>query len=455
MEYSYESFNVVEATARLLTDDSWRRRVVEQIRPLTTDHYELRRSFQFEIPWALLQDLEEDGAVNAFLPICWLPKRPLLSFDVVNTANISQPILDRATNAFVLTEILTAWQHQICGDDVEDQLSEEDLMSICRISLDPWLQARNRAGSDETKNVLASYYTQTIGLSLSYSECDALLRSSMDAMTRFAAPADGTRDVLVDSTVNAAVAAPFVEPAQTVDNLERLVAMRNSRLLSTGDRMARTNPGLEWIKMVARAGIDWPVLVPISLRPGFPILIKTREVRVSGHKKARRFVHCADLSAAESYHLEVQTPEPAIRLKAEPTMTDGIGRPIGPPEEFDSAVWTNELFTTYTSRIDRPERPATAIVRVSYALYLATYTSDLFALILILSGLAITLIFAGSVNAGFAALVLIPTTVVSAFIAVRESVLVSTFLKPLRLLVLASNITLWFMVLITVGLSNT
>ena len=51
--------NPLESTTRLLVDESWRIRLIEKVLPLSVDHYELRRSYQFRIPIDEFTDLTE------------------------------------------------------------------------------------------------------------------------------------------------------------------------------------------------------------------------------------------------------------------------------------------------------------------------------------------------------------------------------------------------------------
>ena len=43
------SGQILETTARLITAGVRRQRVVEQIKPLSADHFDLKRSFPFEV----------------------------------------------------------------------------------------------------------------------------------------------------------------------------------------------------------------------------------------------------------------------------------------------------------------------------------------------------------------------------------------------------------------------
>ena len=193
----------------------------------------------------------------------------------------------------------------------------------------------------------------------------------------------------------------------------------------------------------------------MSLTPGETLLFKTLEVRKSGDKNPRVFKHCADLSAALSYHLEIHAPEPSVRISGYPLITDARGNELGSPGVFDSFRSTDELFTAYSSKIDRYERPEHADVEIRYQLYPSVLAVDRYALALTVTAIVIALVFHNEIDAAFAAVLLIPTTVVAGFIGTRGSVLVSAFLTRYRIALPILNIGLWFGVLILVGISVT
>lgn len=446
----------VEATARLLTDGSWRRRVVEKVLPLTADHYELRRSFQFDSPDRLISDLMTSDGPDLLLPVCWMPKEPLLSFDLHDAGGTPLPVIDRSTNALILAEILDSWQEAL-GLDIDSRIGLDTLVAVCQTSLAPWNQAERATKSPDAVDILRTYYEDLLGLHVSPVECQAIYDTAVE-LGSAAIAALGTSDAVdpwIPTTLNPAILAPFTRQVKTPADLFQVINTIADNMLDAITGAASVDGGRSWLELLHRAGDQWPVLVPMPREHDGPLLIKTKEVRKSGDRRSRRFVHEADMSAALSYHLEVRAPEPSVKLKGIPKIygPGAQAEPLGAPGAFDSARVTDEIFTTYSSSIDRPDRPDHATVEIRYALYATAIAPDAFALALTLSALVITLVFSASIDSSFAAVILIPTTVVAGFITIRDSVLVSSFLRPVRLALPTLNVILWIWVLTIVGLS--
>lgn len=459
MSYSSPSVASIEGVSRLLSTDSWRRRVVEKIVPISHNHYALRRSFQFDSPFPILDSLEPINPGrqpqefdDLLLPVCWLDKEPLHQFDVFGPNGQSLAVVDRETNSYIVALVLDSWQ-AASGISDDERLDVDTVLAICRSSLDPWNDAYASSDGDPI-NALDRYYESLLGFRINPVRCQSLVAEIPTAiLTTLEEGAGGKADAF-NSLLNPAILAPWVAETESAEDLIALVR-RVGEDIDVALAAAKIADGLDdWRRLLTRAATQWPVLVRMPRGADQPFIVKTTELRPSGAKSARRFVHYADIGAALSYHIEVAAPEPAVRLGRPPAFSTLGGLTLGAPGMFDSARYTNELFTAYSSRIDRPERPDRARVDIQYAVYLTTYAPDLFALVLTLIALAVALFFHANVDAVFAAVLLIPTTVVSGFIATRESVLVASFMRRLRLSLPILNIVLWVVVLLLVGLSS-
>lgn len=89
------SSQILQATARLITTDVWRQRVVEQIKPVSADHYDLKRGFQFEGSSSPVDGLVHNDHVDTLLPVCWRPKHAMLNLDLTTTGGQSLAVLER------------------------------------------------------------------------------------------------------------------------------------------------------------------------------------------------------------------------------------------------------------------------------------------------------------------------------------------------------------------------
>jgi hypothetical protein len=447
--------NPLESTARLLTDESWRIRLIEKVLPLSVDHYELRRSYQFRMPIDEFADLvDESGLVDVFLPICWLPKHPLLEFDISDASGTPMPVLERVSNAGAAAEILDAWLERI-DEPRPDQTVTALLEDMCYRSLAPWRLASDRRKSKDNVVILHQYYIDLLDVNLAPSACQELLSTANEAVEALlqALSIPVIDDLAINTTLNPAILAPFTRRIENRGGLKEEVERLCGVVRSIAAAAVVSEEAAGWAALLYRATTHWPVLVRMDVKPGSEHIIKTREVRPSGDNKASVTVHEADLGGATSYHLEVRVPEPAVKLHKPPSITDLSGAELGAPGAFDSAKWSGELFTAYSTSIDRPGRPDVARVRIKYSLYLTTVLPDLFALVLVAISLAAALVYRDVMNTGLAAVLLIPTTVVSGFLAIRESTLVARMLRPLRLLEPLANVVLWLVVLSLINMT--
>lgn len=444
------SARMLEATAVLLTDDSWRRRVIEQMRPVSVDHYELRRSFQFEIPESLFDkslECDDQGNVEVLLPVCWLPKESLLDFDLRDQVGKPAPILERRSIGGALTTVLDAWQRQIPEMD-GIQLSESTIESICSASLSPWHQAHQRRqrlrrvppGTD-----LSRYLEESTGFLIPADASAALLEKGRQ-LTFSAFEVLGKRlnpEGLDNTAFSGAVLAPY--STQTYLSTEELVDwidIHHHALERIIIKAKGSDAVTAWLELLVESGRRWPALVPSTVPIGRPFLYKTREIRSSGSRRPRIFRHRADLASAQSYHIAASAPDPSMRIRRPPEALADDNEPIGAPGTFESFTWSDELFSAYSSLSSRPEQ---VTFTFTFGLYRDIWFPYVYAILLVAFalGAAVT----QGVNAAFAAVLTIPTAIVGGFVVSRDSVLLGRLLRWPRILLMSANLTLWVIVL--------
>ena len=422
-------------------------RVVEKVTPLTKDHYELRRSYQFRMPLDSFEPFaDDDGVVDTFLPICWLDKLPLLEFDVTDRSGLPLTVVERVSNAGITAAILDSWMAEVTP---KERLHDSEFFEeVCYTSLGPWQQAVDRTQDHDDGLALYRYYLDLLDIRLPPFKCDQLVDQGRQAVsTLVSAIGLNVGEEEFVSTINPAILAPFTGRIGSRDELLAEASRISDRVESIAEIASTSAEANDCVRLLHRSSRQWPVLTRRKVLPGSEQLIKIREVRPSGDVRPARVIHRADLGGATSYHLEVQAPDPSIRLRDQPTIEDLDGNELGVPGAFDTAKWTNELFSAYSTSIDRPERPESAVVTMKFGLYSTTWVPEVFGLFLNISALVFALLNRSAVSVDLAAMLLIPTTVVSAFLSIRDSTLVSNLLRPLKWAQLATNVLLWVTVL--------
>lgn len=429
----------LEHTGILLTDSSWRQRVVEKVVPLSADHYELRRSFQFEIP----ADLLEVGTapIEVLLPVCWLPKTTLLEFDVSSAGNAPLVVLERKSIAGVMAELLMRWQSVITALSGVG-LSQELLESICVASLDPWETVQQRAlGIGRTDTDAVCDYLGAVFGPVSPKVAAKVLREGLEVTGALREVLSSElADVSANSLTMGWILAPYFVPRPSVDRLAEVIDTYYRELAAT-IAVGRTNDeAAAWLELVYRASVRWPLLVRLQAPIAEPVIIKTREVRGSGDPNPRKFVHQADLGAARSYHLHVRPVDDSLWIPTEPVASTPGGESVGALDVFENTQLTEELFATYTSLDPRPEQVA---FEIRFALKRHGLLGYAYAYLLAVGALVVSLL-APSVDSAFAAFLTIPTTFVVALLAVRGNSLVARYHLWWRVGLVILSIALWY-----------
>ena len=434
----------------LLNDITWRRRVIEQIRPVSVDHYELRRSFQFEIPTSLLSRelaCDEGGDVEVLLPVSWLPKESLLDFDVSDQSGAPVPVLERRSISGALATVLDAWQQEIPALE-GIRPSESTIESICSASLSPWHQAHRRRkrrrkaapGAD-----VARYLADGSGCSIELGTAAALLEEGRGLTARAYGVLDErwNPDELDNTAFGGAILAPYSthRPSSAEELIDWIDEHHRSleRIIEAAETSGEVGA---WLRLLAECGRRWPLLVPTTVPIGRPFLVKTREIRSSGDRQPQVFRHKADLTAAESYHIAASAPDPSMRICRAPEAINEDNESVGAPTVFESVTWSDELFSAYSSLTERPNR---VTFTFTFGLYRDVWLPYVYAILLVAFALLAATI--QDVDAPFAAVLTIPTVIVGGFLVSRDSVLVARFLHRPRILLMAANSALWIIVL--------
>lgn len=447
-DHPVDNSRVVDATGRLLASAEWQQRVVEKVRPLSADHYELRRSFQYEIPRNLVADLVGiEGELDVFLPVCWLPKYALLEFDIRSGEGEPLILLERRSAAGVLANLLEAWRLQVAALESLD-FDARLVESVCSASLTPWSVYRQRSQSRGASDVDATAAYLSALLSFPVAALDV-----GDALDNGRALASEIyhqvgRDHDYRDRDNAFVVAPLLAPYVDPEILDRpalgeFFEDHSRRVRSVADAARSSDEAYDWCALLAELGIRWPVLVKTRVTVEQPFLVKVREIRESGDRHHPRvFKHRSDLGAARSYHLHVSAPDPSVKIAGEPVATRSDGEQVGADNVFENAELTDQLFVMYTSFDDRPDW---VDVHIEFGLRPSSLLGYLYAILLV--GGAIVAALGAGVDTGRAALFTIPTTLVSAYLIVGDPPLVARFLRFWRSALILASLSLWVIVL--------
>jgi hypothetical protein len=409
---------------------------------MSPDQYELRRSYQFEVPPGLIADTELGQSMDVLLPVCWMAKHALLEFDLVDDSGGPLYVLERKSIAGALSVILDGWREDIPGLSGIG-LSPESVESVCVASLDPWETARElslRRGASEV-DAVCDYLARLLPFRVAPSHVSRLWSEGRDLaerIDRIVGP-DVAESEHFSTLAYGAILAPYLVPRPSnPDELAIAIGAHQTALAQITDLAVEDDDVRGWLGLLAESGRRWPLLTRTEITAGKPFLVKMREVRDSGDPHPNVFVHRADLTAARSYHLQIRVPDQSVLISGEPEATAMDGTTRGTSDLFENTDMTLEQFATYTSMDPRPDR---VDVTVRFKMRWQTRVGYWFALVLTISGLAFA--FGSEIDAELASVLTIPTTIVSAFLVARDTPLTARYLQWHRLALVGLNLLLW------------
>lgn len=433
------------ATRKLLTTRAWCQRVVEQLTPLSPDHCEVRTSYQLEIPADLLENGSEldPPDLPLVIPVCWLPKRALLGFDLCDEAGLALPVRTRRENAGIVGRV--AFDDQTTRL-VISRFDVNRLIAVAASSLGTWEQMREQSAAPD-HDVAIDYLEKGTGIRVLPADAARLLEQGREL-------AKSIYDVLglsgwwsrveqdnpaVSGLLLAAYANPHVQSRQ---ELVEWIDIHHALVADVREEARSRADARDWLTFYITAGVRWPVLITRWTEPGEVFLVKMREIRPSGHASVRKFVHETDLRSGVSYHLQVHTPDPSVVIAGTIRASAGPGEEVGFPETFETMRQTAELFTTYS----KDERPDRVRFEVRFGLRSHVWASHVFAIaISVVAALVAGLV--ADLTPQKAAVLVIPTSLVAAFVANRESTLTARYLDWSRRVLLGISLVVWVLVI--------
>ncbi len=429
------------ATHRLLIDDAWRQRVVEQITPLTADHYQIQRSFQLEIPYEM-EGLDPDvGPVPLVLPVCWIAKRPMLDFDITDESGASVAVMPRREIAGVVGRSLESSSLL-----VSESLPLETFVAIAASSLGTWEQM-TQLSTRPAEDVLIDYTKNGTGISVRPADSHRLLnegrRIASDAYDA-AGLAGIWQDLYPDNPAfSGLLLASYANPdIQDRDSLVEWVDSHHHAIDQLIADTSESEVNRSNLRRLCIAGVRWPVLIRRACHFGEVVLIKTQEVRPSGHPRVRRFQHEAHTDAAQSFHIQIHSPDPTVVIRGDVEAFSAFGAEVGFPQTFEAFRQTDELFTAY---LGHPDRPDTVRFEIRFGLRAHVWLGYLFALVLAASAL-LGLLLSENLEPELAGVLAIPTSLVAAFVVVREPPLTARYLDWQRWTLIGLSVLVWVVV---------
>jgi hypothetical protein len=435
-------------TFDLLVDTrAWKHRVVEQVTLGSETYYKVQRTYQIELPPALLEAYDGNGdareRVRVLLPLTALPKAPLLSFDLTGPDGNSAPLELRRSGAAVQAAFLA---HLAAGDNLRQEVidtsfSEGLLEAICAFTPAYFEELLDDAG--DIRTALAVYLQDGLGFPVP----SDLLDEAMKFARWSAKPlqdALGEPPHLLSSSENVLLALPLMDTAAPRSAAETVeIARRYHGGVAIAAAIGATN----FLSTLGEYGCRWEALTEVELKTGTPNLVKVVDRRPLNLDKDRlrsgvsaRF----DIALGEgaSYHLAVGTDDEALRMVGW-TAEEAEGTTL-PPAVLEGARRTPELITLYSSVEERPYL-ASVVVRIKAAPSVRLVSFAVSAL----SVASVVGACFGSSEPDRLGVLAVPTTFAVALLQFRERVSLLTRLqRGWSRLMLLSLVLLWAVVII-------
>ena len=434
-----------------LMDDTtrWRERVVEELTFGSGAHVRASTALQIDFPPAFLAqfvDLATVRRANMLVPLGTRVKQPLLGLDIVGHAGAPAHLVSRASTAALealYLELATA--SSPAAAEIEAGLPGKLLEAICVFSPDLFrsflAEAGNELPADRMEIALARYLQSGFADAFDISVQDVRQwRERRNQVGEILTRRLEEERAVSSSSEEVLLALPRVDPLpNSKDEVAAIVAAYADAVVAAdaaGDALL--------LSVIGEYGRRYELIVETEvplLEPATITVAEDRPLNLRFGRSHQRFA----LGEARSAHLEARVTDPNVTLGRFDASRLG-GKPVrlGP---LESARFTPESISLYSSEPDRPYYVDVALrLRPRWHLRLTSYL-----LITLNVSAAITALVIGTrgeLEARLAILV-VPTTLATTFVLVREqTALLVRLLQLTRLPLGASTLMLWLVAVV-------
>jgi hypothetical protein len=432
-------------------DESWRERLVAELRFGLRNHLRSANSYQLNFPPGLLHEFAVDSArsANLLLPLTTREKRPLLNLSVAGPAGVPATVTARPSIAALQTEfLLTLVEQSPVQPRLAPFVDERLWEAICLFSpsfFETTFFSRSRR---DLESAIAAYLSSGLPLELSVEQVRHW-REVLESARKTLNPLAPNPSFRFSSSEEVLLAIPDLSPPPTSaseieEAVEKFAAMiaAAARAEDLGLLTAFAEYGQRYELIVE---VEVPLLEPSRVRveEDLPLELQRRRGR---YWVEQTFA----LGDARSAHLEARLDDSNVEIP-EKKIADGGGVEVRDPSGDDATGWlealrvTREAIAIYGSEPGRPR-----YVRIGFRLRVARHVMAATILLSVLNLVAIllTLTMAGENElASRLAVLAVPTTVAATFVLVREQTALATRLQMIPRIALAlSAIMLWIVV---------
>jgi hypothetical protein len=430
----------------LLSDSTlWKQRVVTEFNFEAANHVRVASSFQIEFPPALIEeyvDTRFTRRANVLLPVTAKPKDALLNFNLSGPGGTPATLAPRVSIAGLQADYLQGLEASSPADLSPLEHSIYDAISV----FTPFTFRTRYLQRPKFGRWIKRPFEQGL---LLYLNAGLSFRVSPDDVARWRHRTTQAGAILArrleepperfSSSEEILLAVPLIEPPPaSITEVDSIV----DRYVDQVHRADRANDDA-YLSVLAEYGRRYELICEVEVPLLEPFRVKVEEDRPLGLKARGVMTHDVVIGGSRSMHIEARTTDSNVVLGKKMELNDAQGRSIF--NRMELVRNTPEGLALYSSDQKRPYIATLSLrLRVAFQLTVAALLLTVISLLAAISALSLA---EDRFLVGSLGVLVVPTTVASAFVLTREdSPLATRLQRYLRVGLAIATLALWFVV---------
>lgn len=430
----------------LLSDSTlWKQRVVTEFNFAAANHVRVASSFQIEFPPALIEkyvDTRFTRRANILLPVTAKSKDALLNFNLSGPGGTPATLAPRVSIAGLQADYLQGLAVSSPAGLKPLEHAIYDAISVFTpFTFRTRFLRRSRLGLWAERpfpEALLRYLNEGLGFSIESGDVSRWRTKTTKAGAILARRLEEPPERF-SSSEELLLAIPLIEPPPTS------IAEVNSIVDGYLDQVEQADNANDdaYLSVLAEYGRRYELICEAEVPVLEPFRVKVEEDRPLGLEARGAMTHDVVIGGSRSMHIEARTSDSNVVLGKKMELNDAQGKSIF--NRMELVRITPEGLALYSSDQKRPYIATLSLrLRVAFQLTVAALLLTVISLLAALSALSLP---ANRFLVGSLGVLVVPTTVASAFVLTREDSPLATRLQRYWRAGLAlATLALWFVV---------
>jgi hypothetical protein len=430
----------------LLSDSAlWKQRAITELSFEAANHVRVASSFQIEFPPALIKKYANTRfarRANILLPVTAKSKDALLNFNLSGPGGTPATLVPRVSIAGLQADYLQGLAVSSPASLQPLELAIYDAISVFTpFTFRTRFLQKRRCGrwiEQPFEEALLAYLEEGVNFPVSIGDVKRWRSKTKVAGAVLARRLDEQPEPL-SSSEEILLAVPLIEPpVASVAVVDRIVDRFLAQVLKADE--ANDDP---YLSVLAEYGRRYELICEVEVPLLEPFRIKVEEDRPLGLKSLGVTTHEIVIGGSRSMHIEARTADSNVVLGKMMEFRDAQGRDIS--NRMELIRITSEGLALYSSDQKRPYLARLSLkLRVAFQL---TVAALLLTVISIIAAIAAMSLPGDRFLVASLGVLVVPTTVASAFVLTREDTPLATRLQRFwRSSLAIATLLLWFVV---------